>query len=455
MLFQTNRHDGTLPHSDQMHTLRLLRTHKSARALTIWLLIILTTCGVAMFLPWRQNIRGKGKITALSPADRPQTVNSVIGGRIESWYVQEGQFVQAGDTLVKVSEIKQEYFNDDILDRMQDQITANSQSRDALTQKVLSLEQQALSLSEGMDLSVKKAQNKLQMARLKVASDSADMVAARVDYEIAQRQFQRQQTLYDQGLKSLTDLEKRKLKLQETKAKVVSAENKLGSTRNELLSAQIELSSIRAEYDAKIAKTRAEQNATRSYIEEISAKQAGLKNKYAGTEVRRSQYYLTAPQDGFVVHALRQGIGEIVKEGEAIATVMPDAPSLAAELYVKANDVPLLTRGRKVRLIFDGWPSLQVSGWPSVSVGTFGGKIQVIDLISNEQGLYRILVVPDPEEDPWPEQLRIGSGTHGWAILDRVPVWFEVWRQLNGFPPALKENPANPEYKKTDSFSKK
>ena len=29
----------------------------------------------------------------------------------------------------------------------------------------------------------------------------------------------------------------------------------------------------------------------------------------------------------------------------------------------------------------------------------------------------------------------MGSGVYGWALLDDVPVWYELWRQINGFPP--------------------
>jgi len=56
-----------------------------------------------------------------------------------------------------------------------------------------------------------------------------------------------------------------------------------------------------------------------------------------------------------------------------------------------------------------------------------------------EKGEFRILVTPDPEDEPWPEQLRMGSGTKGWVMLDNVAVWYEIWRQLNGFPPSLYE----------------
>jgi membrane fusion protein, adhesin transport system len=95
--------------------------------------------------------------------------------------------------------------------------------------------------------------------------------------------------------------------------------------------------------------------------------------------------------------------------------------------------------GRKVRLQFDGWPALQFAGWPSVSVGTFGGTVAVIDRVPGSTGDFRVLVTPDTTEEAWPRQLRLGSGVLGWAMLDEVRVGFEIWRRINGFPPSLRQ----------------
>ena len=103
-------------------------------------------------------------------------------------------------------------------------------------------------------------------------------------------------------------------------------------------------------------------------------------------------------------------------------------------------DLPFISTGRKVRIEFDGWPSLQFSGWPNASVGTFGGIVSVIDRVDSKPGSFRILVAPDPDTEAWPEQIRMGSGIKGWVMLNDVPIWFELWRQLNGFPPSIYEN---------------
>jgi hypothetical protein len=162
-----------------------------------------------------------------------------------------------------------------------------------------------------------------------------------------------------------------------------------------------------------------------------------LQNEYTSTAIRSGFYIIRAPQDGYLVKALKAGLGENIKEGEAIATIMPGSPSLAVELFIKPIDVVLLKKGDKVRLQFDGWPALIFSGWPGASTGTFGGIVKVIDYVDSQQGQYRILVIPDPQDDPWPAQLRVGTGVYGWGMLSKVSVWYEIWRKLNGFPPNI------------------
>lgn len=414
-------------------TADLLKTSSIGRTLAYWCGGIFLVLVLTLFLPWTQNIRSSGMLTALNPAERPQTLQSVISGRIEKWHVQEGQLVQKGDTIISISEVKDKYFDPQLLVRLTEQIDAKRGSIRATEAKAQALEKQIGTLRSGLVFSLNKARNKAEQVQYKLQSDSAELIAANTDFKIAQVQLERQEALYKQGLKSLTELESRRLKFQEVQAKLKSYENKVASTRNELQNARIELNSLTAEYGEKIAKAESELSATRSYIYATDGELAKMKNEYANTRIRSGFYHITAPQTGFVVQAIKAGLGENIKEGEAIATILPGKAHLAVELFVKPMDFPLLRKGQPVRLQFDGWPALVFSGWPNTSFGTFAGKIAVIDNLANN-GKYRILVVPDPKAESWPDALRIGSGVYGWAILQDVPVWYELWRQLNGFP---------------------
>ncbi|OGX82046.1 HlyD family secretion protein [Hymenobacter coccineus] len=399
---------------------------------------------IILFLPWRQTIEGSGTLTALTPQDRPQNIQNAIAGRIEHWAVREGQLVRRGDTLLTLSEIKDEYFDPNLPERLGEQLAAKRGNVAANGARIAAASRQIVALQTSLVVGLAAARNRVQQARNTVSMDSADLVAITNAYRIAQNRLARYEAGYQDGLFSLTDIEARRLNLQNDLAKVVSQRNKLGSSRQSLDNSIIALAEIQAKYQENLAKTESDRSSAVSSQASSEGEVAALRNKISNVAVRRGLYIVRAPQTGYLVRTLKAGIGETIKEGESIATLQPEAPVLAAEMYVRAMDVPLIQRGRLVRLQFDGWPAIQFSGWPSVAVGTFGGTVSVIDVVSSTNGRYRLLVRPvqtQAGDQPWPAQLRLGSGVYGWVILDTVPVWYEIWRQLNGFPPTLTTAP--------------
>lgn len=447
MLDPTNTLLQDEPTTYGLETMDVLQSPRAGRVLARWVGGIGIFLFLVLFLPWQQNITATGEVTALSPQNRPQTIQSAIPGRIDRWYVQEGEYVNKGDTILSLTEIKDEFFDPEMLTRLEEQVNAKQSSLDSKQQKAKDLRRIIGALRQARILKLKQTNNKVRQMELKVVSDSMDFIAEEKNYAIAQNQFERQQTLYDEGLKSLTELQEKQQKLQQTRAKLTATENKFLATQNELLNAQIELNAVEADYLEKISKTEYELNTTLADLYEGQGSYAKLQNEYANMRIRNDQYEIVAPQDGYVVRALKSGIGETIKEGEGVVTVMPENPDKAVQIYVRPMDVPLLSVGRPVRLEFDGWPALQFSGWPSVAVGTFGGVVQVIDYVetATKQGKYRILVTPDPDDDDgeWPGQLRLGSGVNGFVMLDEVPLWYELWRLYNGFPPSLQNEPGS------------
>jgi len=388
-----------------------------------------------MFVPWTQNINARGYVTSLRPDQRPQDVHSIIAGRIEKWFVAEGDQVEAGDTILFISETKDAYLDPNLLANTDQQIKAKEMTQNSYDEKVKALQNQINALTEMQQLKMEQGRNKLIQSRLKVTADSIEFEAAKTNYSIAERQLKRMEQLYEEGLKSLTDLEKRTLKLQETQAKLIGYESKLLSSRNELINANIELSAIKNDYTNKLAKARSERFSALSSSYTADAEITKLQNQYMNYSTRIGMYYILAPQAGFITQAIQTGIGETIKEGAPIVSIMPSNYDLAVEMYVKPMDLPLLEKGQEVRFMFDGWPAIIFSGWPNVSYGTFGGKIVAIDNFTSEDSKYRILVAPDATNENWPTAIRLGSGANAFALLKDVPIWYELWRQLNGFPP--------------------
>ncbi len=390
---------------------------------------------IILFLPWTQNINGKGYLTTLKPDQRPQSIQSPIPGRIEKWYVQEGDEVKKGDTILHISEVKNEYFDPNLVERTGQQIKAKSASVSSYEGKVKALQNQMAALSNERKLKLEQARNKLIQSRLKVKSDSIDLEAANTNIKIAQRQYDRVVQLQSEGLKAITDVEQKRLKLQETQAKLISQENKLLAARNEVINAQVEINRVQNEYTNKISKAESDMFTAQSSQFDSEAQVTKLENEFTNYSMRNEMYYIRAPQNGFINKAIQGGIGQTFKEGEALVGIMPANIDMAVETFVEPLDLPLIHLGEEVRIQFDGWPAIVFSGWPNVSYGTYGGKVVAIERFISDNGKYRILLAPDPEDHNWPEALRAGSGATTIALLEDVPIWYELWRQLNGFPP--------------------
>jgi len=388
-----------------------------------------------LFLPWTQNISGSGSVTTLKPDQRPQTVHNMIAGKIEKWFVQEGDYVKKGDTILFISETKEDYLDPNLLGNTKQQVDAKKMAVESYGDKVNSLDMQAQSLGSERQLKLQQAQNKIKQALLKIKSDSMDLQAIKTQLKIAQTQYDRSVALNKEGLKPLTDVEQKRLKLQESEAYIITQENKLLSSKNELINAKVEINRITAEYSEKIAKSRSDKFTALSTQYDTEAQVNKLSNQYVNYSIRNGMYYITAPQSGYVNRALLAGLGETIKEGTPIVSIMPESYDIAVETFVEPIDLPLVHRGAKVRVWFDGWPRIVFSGWPGLSYGTFGGRVVAIENFISANGKYRILVAPEGNDEKWPKELSIGAGAQSIALLETVPIWYEIWRNLNGFPP--------------------
>jgi multidrug resistance efflux pump len=316
-------------------------------------------------------------------------------------------------------------------------VARTAEQRDAKSAAIADKRRAADALARQVTVLEQGLQLKLVQTRNKIRQYEADVRATELDSAQKVDQVRRREALYADGLVDLNSVQAFRLAAQKASADL--AEKRAG-----LANARVDLDAAVADYQKEIVKAQADRAKTLAEANTDVAEVAKLDNKVASLRVRNGFYEIRAPQDGYVVQAQQTGLGETVKAGDPIVTVQPAEPEQAVELYVKAMDVALIRPGDPVRLQFDGWPALQFSGWPSVSVGTFGGRVAVVDRVGQPNGLFRVLVVEDTnggEDDPWPRQLRMGSGVYGWTMLREARVWYEVWRQLNGFPPSVAAPP--------------
>jgi adhesin transport system membrane fusion protein len=421
------------------------------KSLNKFLLVFALLGFILMFLPWTQNITSQGVVTTLTPGQRPQDIQSQIPGRIEEWFVREGDYVKKGDTILRISEVKSAYFDDRLIERTNEQITAKSSSVIAYQAKVAALGRQIAALQQERSLKTAQTKNKLLQSKLKVKSDSIKFEAAKTNLKIAEKQFIRTETLQKEGLKAVIDVEEKGLKLQETQAKLIGQENALLASKNEILNAQLELTRIGATFADKISKAQSDMYTAQSSGFDAKVQVSKLENSNSNYKVRSSLLYISSPQNGFINKAIKGGIGGTFKEGESLVGIMPEKYDLAVETYVRPIDLPLLHIHEKVRVQFDGWPAIVFSGWPNVSYGTYGAKVIAIERFISDNGKYRVLLAPDEKDHTWPTAIRVGSGAKTIALLEDVPIWFELWRQLNSFPP----NYYQPQENKKEKFDAK
>jgi len=400
-----------------------------------WLLGTFIVVSVILFLPWTQNIKARGMVTTLKQEQRPQEIPTIISGRVVKWHVKEGDFVSKGDTIIQIAEIKDDYLDPKLIERTKEQLTAKAQAVESYKSKTGTAGQQVEALKQGLDLKINDMNNKIDQQVQKIRSDSMEMLAAINDLNIKNEQFRRQKVMYDSGLVSLVQLEQRNQAFQESSAKKTSAEIKFNNARQEYFRLQIERNGEIQQYLEKISKAEGDRFQVISQIQTAEGEIAKLENQYSNYIIRNGLYTITAPQTGQIVRAEKAGIGEILKDGEMIVEIVPSDIDFAIEMFVRPVDLPLLARGQKVRLLFDGFPAIVFSGWPEASYGTFGGEVAAIENSLSSNGSYRVLIREDTSDKQWPNQLMMGTGAQGIALLKNVPIWYELWRNINGFPP--------------------
>jgi multidrug resistance efflux pump len=388
-----------------------------------------------LFVPWTQNINTSGIVTTQFQEQRPQQINSIIPGKIVKWWVKEGDFVQKGDTIVELADTKDDYLDPRLIERTNDQLIAKKQKVEFYDNKITNIKGQLIAIEAGFKLQESSIKNKIQQLERKILIDSAELAAANVDLQVGTNQYNRAGKMLNDGIISLVDYERRTQSFNKAKAGFQEKQQKFLNTKQDVLIARIELNSLKQEVNDKLFKLKGDIANSNTEKSTVIAEVAKNENELSNYRIRGSQKWLLAPQTGQIIKAKKAGINEIVKEGEMIVEIVPNSFLYAVELFIKPMDLALINKGQDVRLQFDGYPAIVFSGWPNSSYGTFAGKISAIETNRNENGQFRVLIIPDQKEKNWPSNLKIGTGAQGFALLNDVPIWYELWRQLNGFPP--------------------
>lgn len=405
---------------------------------------------VAVFLaaaPWQQSAFGSGRIVAYAPKERQQKIEAPIEGKITKWYVGEGTHVAEGDLIAEISD------NDpEILKRLENEKSSLQDRIDFLKKRNALIQDRASFVQVSQRAAKLAATSRVSMAQQRLRAAQQSVLAAKAADNIAALNNTRQTELFDKGLSSARTKELASLEKAKTATELERAEAALSASRMEQAALQAEQLRIESEFNATLQDIQSSQAQVAAEIANLEGEMARMMVRLA----RQQTQFIKSPQKGVILRLLVNPGAEMVKAGVPIGILVPDAVERAVELWMDGNDIPLISEGRHVRLQFEGWPSVQFTGWPSVAVGTFGGTVSLVDATDNGNGQFRVLILPDVAE-PWPEPrfLRQGVRVHGWVLLNRVRLGYELWRQFNGFPPALPDKPAGVERQKTQEEVRK
>lgn len=385
-----------------------------------------------LFLPWQQNVTASGSVLAFSPNERAQTVDAPVSGVISKWNVQEGTMVKKGDVLLEISDIDPQF--KDRLKSQRDNLESKLQSK---RDELKSYQLQQNNLISSRDARIAAAKFRLDMANQKMLAASEAVNAAEATLEAANFQATRLLRLLEDGLVSKREVEVAERDQIIAVRSLNSGKAQLESAKAEASSATVEIAQIRADTQAAIESNVA-------VINKIGAELADSEVSLTGAEInlsRQRMQVVKAPRDGTVYRLPVNTQSQVISQGTPLLTILPDTETRSVELWVDGRDAPFITKGSQVRLEFEGWPAIQVSGMASIGYGTFPGKVAFIDPVDNGTGSYRIMVLPDGDPEEWPSArfLRQGINAKGWILMEKVTIGYEIWRILNGFPPRIQK----------------
>ncbi len=418
--------------------LQLVQTGRRIRLFGKFTFVVVVFSVVALiWVPWRQTARGVGFVAALDPQERPQPVRSPATG-VVSWVKQglrEGSYVKKNEPLIELQPFAVEGVS------LIDSQIAAVMEKQAAAERALVADRQArsfqidsgINLADSLNKDYEAGEQKLEQARDEVRILTAELEDKRNQLRISQE-------VIEAGLIPQEELFSHQRVVTAYENKVQKAENAVLEATKALESKLDEIKSKKQDIDIKNQAAEIKVQETIQKINTIKKELIDLRTKRA--ELNRLE--VRAPRSGYIQNWYGIEGSDAIKKFDQLFVIVPDTTLLAVEMKVSGNDVPLVQEGDPVRLQFEGWPAVQFVGWPSVAVGTFGGKVNRVFPTDDGRGFFQVLVTPDKHfdgEKDWPDgrYLRQGVRANGWVLLRRVPLGYEIWRQLNGFPPIVSD----------------
>jgi len=435
---------------DQLLTSTQLQSWEEAQLTKGWrfssrlpIILVLLFLLIIIFVPWTQTVTVTGQMSAYTPYERPQDIAAQITGRIKKWHVFEGDQVKEGDLILELEDNDPNFMSPHLLVFLDQRKKALEKAQHAALARIDQLDKRIVEMRNLVRAAVPSAEARVVEAGNKVREAYQKVEAAKIAATTAALNVERHKQLSKRGLVSQRELELTIQADTASQAELEGARANLQAAEEAMKSLGFGRDQVNAEMLQRLLDAEAGRDASVAEAARVGEQLADVSLRLSNAEQRRLAGKVLAPIDGTVVKMAKAGVGETVSQGETLIRLSPTSTDKAIEMTAEGLDAPLLNVGRKVRILFYGIPAIPLPAWPELMAGTYSGVIKVIDQVDDGRGNYRFWVVPDPDDRAWPEQSHVRQGTKamGWIILNRVPLWYELWRRFNLFPPDYREQP--------------
>jgi len=382
---------------------------RGARAL-LWLSLF----AVAGLLYWAyvaqidEIVRGEGKVV---PSRQVQIVQSLDGGVVQDILVREGQYVEAGEILLRVDSTR---FTSSLGENRAESLALKARAArlealanntvfaappDVLAEapELIDMERRAWQeRTTELNATLSIAREQRQQRQQELRETQANREQAASSCSLTSRELDVTRPLLRSGAVSEVDL----LRLQRDVARVCGEEKALEAQIRRVRSAIQEAETKIQEAELNVRNlARNELSDVRSRLATLSEGQAALADRVRLAEVR-------SPVRGTIKTLLTNTVGGVVQPGRDIIEIVPLDDTLLLEVRIVPRDIAFLHPGLKAQVKF--------TAYDFAVYGGLDGEVEQIgaDTITDERGnawyLVRVRTTRAALDDA--EQLRIIPG---------------------------------------------
>jgi len=413
----------------QFKSVQDLEIHSLIKKITLFTFLIFLAILAMLFLPWQQTVTGYGKLIAYDPSQRDYAILSTVNGFVEKYFVQENEFVKKGQPLCQIVDKDQ-----NLSQRFVEQEQLLLKQQISTQEQIEIVKSQIVSLKLYYQNGLKIYDTKLEQSKQKIESLHLQNEAMKKDFIIQENQYKRMESLKDIGIESLRSYEKAKNEY--LRSKMMYEKNGIDISIEEKNYHILDDEKLKFSNKSENSIGQLERNLlqTKVSLKNINTSIVSLKSKSESYSSR----VIKAPKDGIVVRILQNDINKLLKEGDKLIHFAPKVSQRSILLKVSDFNMPLIKENLPVRIMFYGWPAMQISGWPTISYGTFGGYVKSVEPLTHEEGAYYLHVF-ETKDEPWPDEnvLKLGTKAVAWIRLETVSIWYQIWRYINAMPPNM------------------